>query len=75
MKPRKGIGERIMQLRRERTWTLKTAGENWGMSVQALSLMECGKQMPKADDIRRIADCCCVSADWILGRTKERESK
>lgn len=75
MKPRKGIGERITQLRRERTWTLKTAGEKWGLSTQALSLMECGKQIPKADDIRRIADCCGVSADWILGRKKGRETE
>lgn len=61
--------ERIKELRKEKSITMKRLGEIIGVSEGAVSQYENGKRQPDYDILKKIADFFDVSTDYLLGRT------
>lgn len=61
--------ERIKELRKEKSITMKRLGEIIGVSEGAVSQYENGKRQPDYDILKKIADYFNVSTDYLLGRT------
>lgn len=61
--------ERIKELRKEKSITMKRLGEIIGVSEGAVSQYENGKRQPDYDTLKKIADFFDVSTDYLLGRT------
>lgn len=57
--------ERFKELRG--TMTDQQFAEKLGMSRQTIGFYARGERVPDAVGVRRIADACGVSADWLLG--------
>ena len=44
-----------------------------GLNKNALSSMQCGGSIPRADNLAKIADYLGCSVDYLLGRTDDTE--
>ena len=65
------FAQRLAALRRERNLTLRQMEEAIGITNQALSLLEKGRNAPTFDVLCRLADYFGVSLDYLVGRTDE----
>lgn len=68
------LGERIKQLRKEKHLTQIELSNLLHVSQQTIGAWETERITPGADTLNNIADFFNVSADYLLGRTKERSS-
>jgi transcriptional regulator with XRE-family HTH domain len=65
------IGERIAHARTKRGWNQSELARRVGKPRQHLSLIEQGKQQPRAELLVDFATVLGVSTDYLLGRTQE----
>lgn len=63
------FGERLKELRIERGISQAELAKRIGVSSGIVCLWEIDKSEPTAPNIRKIADCFDVSADYLLGRS------
>lgn len=68
------FGERLRLLREERKLGQKEIGNLLGVSVSSVGKYENGERTPSPDTINQLADFFDISADFLLGRSKVRES-
>ena len=61
------IGERILELRKQKNISQVQLAKALGISRQAVSKWETGQTQPEADRIPRICAVFSVSADELLG--------
>lgn len=69
------VGERVRLLRKERRWTQAALAEKLNVSPQVVSNWERRYTDPDHDDLARLAEVFDVSADYVLGRSKDRKSQ
>jgi transcriptional regulator with XRE-family HTH domain len=69
-----GIASILYLLRSERGFSQRKVASDLGVSQALLSHYENGIREPKLDFIVRVCGYYDVSADYILGRTDERQS-
>lgn len=67
MKQRSIFAERFLKLRGEQTQA--EFADYLGISRQTVGFYEAGQRTPDAMNLRRIAEVCNVSADWLIGLT------
>lgn len=60
--------ERIKQLRKEKSLTMKQLGVAIGVAESTISLYENGKRQPDNETLSKLADFFGVSVDYLLGR-------
>lgn len=60
------IGDRIKQLREERSLSQYGLSEALGMSRSAVSLWESNDRLPSVEQLRNLCETLRVSADFIL---------
>lgn len=70
MKQRDIFAERFLSLRGEQTQ--ERFAELIGISRPTVGFYEAGDRVPDIKNLRKIAECCNVSADWLLGITDNR---
>ncbi|MHA2894773.1 helix-turn-helix domain-containing protein [Bacillus fungorum] len=63
------IGERILELRKERKLTQEKIGENIGVSKQTISKYEKGTKIPSRENIEKLADFFNVPTDYLFGKS------
>lgn len=59
------FAERFQKLRGKQTQSV--FAKHLGISRQTVSFYEAGQRTPDAMNLRRIAEVCNVSADWLIG--------
>lgn len=64
----------LLRLRKERKLSLQALGDILGISNQAVSLLEKGKNVPRFNVLIAIADYFDVSLDYLVGRTDNPNS-
>lgn len=69
------LGEILAELRQERGMTQKALGHVLCVSAGTISNYEKGVHLPDADKIIILADYFHVSTDYLLGRTRIRETQ
>ena len=62
------FGEKLKELRVEKSLSQRKLGEILGVCNQAVSFWETGSREPDLDAIIKIADFFDVSIDFLLGR-------
>ena len=60
------IAEKILALRKARTWSQEELAAHIGVTRQAVSRWESGAAMPDADKVIALCDCFGVTADYLL---------
>ena len=65
------IGERICQARTKRGWKQSELARRLAKPRQHLSMIEQGKQQPRAELLIEIATVLGVSTDYLLGRVDD----
>lgn len=73
-KPRKGMGERISEVRNGLGLTMRQAAERWGIDRGALYHYEAGDRQPRIDFIISVAKTEGIRADWLLGLCEEKNA-
>lgn len=68
------IGKRLKMLREELGLSQKELGAKLSVSSSTIGMYEVDKRTPDANMIERIADFFQVSADYLLGRTRNRNN-
>ena len=61
-----GVGKRILELRKQLSWTQEDLAEKSDTTKQTISMTENGKQELRASNIVKIADVLGVSTDYLL---------
>ena len=69
------LGEILAELRQERGMTQKALGHVLCVSAGTISNYEKGVHLPDADKLIILADYFHVSTDYLLGRTRIRETQ
>jgi transcriptional regulator with XRE-family HTH domain len=64
----------LLRLRKEHKLSLQALGDILGISNQAVSLLEKGKNVPSFNVLIAIADFFDVSLDYLVGRTENPNS-
>ena len=64
------FGEKIRLLREEKELNQTELGEAVGMTQRKISYLECGRYEPSFDDLRALCRYFQVSADYLLGFSK-----
>lgn len=64
---RKALGQRIKQLRKDKTWTQKELANQIGISHAQLNKYESGQNTPPLDKLMMLADVLTTSVDFLLG--------
>ena len=64
------FGEKIRLLREEKELNQTELGEVVGMTQRKISYLECGRYEPSFDDLRALRRYFQVSADYLLGFSK-----
>lgn len=67
------IAKRIKAVARKNDVLIKELVESCSLNKNALSSMQCGGSIPKADNLAKIADYLGCSVDYLLGRTDNSE--
>lgn len=73
MKQRSIFAERFLKLRGEQTQA--EFAKQLGISRQTVGFYEAGQRTPDAMNLRRIAEACNVSADWLIGLSDIQSTK
>ena len=73
VKYREIFAKRFAQLRKSRGVTLQELGDALGITNQAVSYYETGKQLPRFEILCGIADYFGVSLDYLVGRSDRDE--
>ena len=68
------FGERLNMVLYERKLSQADLDKRTGIGRANISRYVCNKQMPTVDSLISICKTLNVSADWILGLRKERET-
>lgn len=69
------IGQIIKSLRKERKITQTNLADGVHVTQQTVTAWESGKAVPNATTLDALASYFHVSADYLLGRTEERNPK
>lgn len=64
------FGEKIRLLREERELSQSELGNQVNMTQRKISYLENGKHEPNLGDIKALCTFFCVSADYLLGFSK-----
>ena len=64
------FGEKIRLLREEKELNQTELGDAVGMTQRKISYLECGRYEPSFDDLRALCRYFQVSADYLLGFSK-----
>ncbi len=68
------LGERVRELRKDAGLTQLQLSEKIYISESYIALIEADKRNPSMDIVCKLADCFCVSSDYLLfGRISETE--
>ena len=62
------LNERIKELRIQRGWNQVDFAKSMNVTKQCVSNWENDNVLPSIEMLERIADCFCVSTDYLLGR-------
>ena len=73
--PMKSISAVLSSLRKDAGLSQRKVASDLGVSQAVLSHYENGAREPKLDFVRRACDYYAVSADYMLGRSDERNEK
>ena len=65
------IGERLSQARTRRGWNQSELARQLGKPRQHISMIEQGKQQPRAELLIELATVLGVSTDYLLGRVHD----
>ena len=68
------MGERIRNERERQNLTAKELGEMLGKSKNAMLEIEKGRATEQWEKLRDLCDVLNVSADYILGRSEQKEN-
>ena len=66
-----GFGEKIKELRKERKLTQKELAESIGQAQSTIVYWERNQQEPTISSLKKLCELFEVSADYLLGLTKE----
>ena len=66
------FGERLSQLRKEAHIKAEELATFIGVKKRMVFLYEKNEAKPSFDVLMRIADCFCVSLDYLVGRSNEQ---
>lgn len=69
------IGEKILNMRKARSWSQEELADRAGVSRQAVSRWESGSAKPDADKIIVLCDLFGISADYLLREDYSGEKK
>lgn len=67
-------GQRIKDLRKEKRITQTDLAKGVHVTQQTVTAWESGRAVPNANTLDALADYFNVSSDYLLGRTKEKNS-
>lgn len=67
------IGDILAELRLERHIKQKDVARQIGIAISTLSSYECGKSSPDTCNLTKLCDFYDVSADYILGRIRDKK--
>lgn len=67
------LSERLRSLRKERALTQTDAAKAVGISLKSYCRYESGEREPDASTLARMADFYAVTADYLLGRSDEKQ--
>lgn len=67
------ITERMKELRKERNLRQEDAAAELGIAITTYCRYELGMRVPTIAVLERMADYYCVTTDYLLGRSEERE--
>lgn len=70
-----GFVERLMELREEVGISQEALSQKIGLSKSTYGTYEIDKALPDAETVRNLAKYYCVSADYLLGITDERDKE
>ena len=70
---RKALGQRIKQLRKEKSWTQKVLANQLGTSYAQLNKYESGLNTPPLDRLLLLAEVLHTSTDYLIGGHKNDE--
>lgn len=65
------IADRLRASRKARALSQSALAELADLQPSAVSHFETGRRVPSVDNLRLLADALCVSADYLLGRTRK----
>lgn len=68
------INERLKKLRKERNLLQKDIAKYLNISTSAYGYYEQGKRDPDTETIKKLADYFDISADYLLGRTDNKNN-
>lgn len=69
------VGNRMQDLRKERGLNQDDVAAALGVSTGTISNWERGSRKPDLAQLNKLADYFSVSADYLLGRTNERDAE
>lgn len=69
--PTIAIADRLRASRKARALSQSALAELADLQPSAVSHFETGRRVPSVDNLRLLADALCVSADYLLGRTRK----
>lgn len=64
------LGEKVKNLREDKDLTQTSLGKALNMTQRKISYIENDKYEPSIDDIKAICEFFCISADYLLGLSK-----
>jgi transcriptional regulator with XRE-family HTH domain len=67
------IAKRVKLMAKANNVAIKDLLNKCGLNKNALSSMQCGGSIPRADNLAKIADYLGCSVDYLLGRTDDTE--
>lgn len=67
------FGGRLIALREENGINKTELAKILNMSRSMISMYESGERMPSTEVLLKISDYYCVSIDWLLGRTENKQ--
>ncbi len=66
------FSDRLRALRKERDITQQYLAQMLNISINSYSQYELGNTEPKFENLRKIADFFCVTIDYLLGTSHEK---
>ncbi|MBU7319161.1 helix-turn-helix domain-containing protein [Paenibacillus oleatilyticus] len=69
---KESFSARLLELRNERKIMAKDLAEHLGITKQAMSSLEKGKNIPSVPTLVALADYFEVSLDYLVGRSNNR---
>lgn len=68
------LAVRIVDLREKREMTQTELAKKMGLDKSSMSKVENGSRKVSSDELRRLSDIFDVSADYLLGKTDEKNN-